>query len=347
MIQNITDDLKNQGIELDLAQTELIKNLLNFFPKESNFLENLKKNKSETKGFYVWGDVGRGKTLIAKKFLETIKRSKGIFHYIDFMQDIHKELSKLSGKKNPLNYIAKTLNKNYKIIFIDEFQVEDVADAMIIGNLLNQLIKSGVIMFLTSNAHPNNLYKDGLQRKKFMDSMETIKNNLHVYELKGLIDYRTRNIHKFANVASDKISEDKDILDFIETSFDQIIFKDKLLSINSREFPCKAYSEKFLWISYKDFFSKATGVKDFMEICKDKDWIFVNDFIKCDENNADIIRRFISFIDICYREHTKVKFFMGDLNSGNLYSGNKLQILWDRCLSRLNEMQTMEYLEGR
>ena len=79
MIQNITDDLKNQGIELDLAQTELINNLLNFFPKESNFLENLKKNKSETKGFYVWGDVGRGKTLIAKKFLETIKRSKGIF----------------------------------------------------------------------------------------------------------------------------------------------------------------------------------------------------------------------------------------------------------------------------
>ena len=347
MIQNITNDLKNQGIELDLVQIELVNNLLKLFPKESNFLESLKKSTSEKKGFYVWGDVGRGKTLIANFFLETIKRSIGIFHYIDFMQDIHKQLSKVSGKKNPLNDIAKTLNKNYKIIFIDEFQVEDVADAMIIGNLLNQLIKSGVIIFLTSNAHPDNLYKDGLQRQKFMDSMKTIKNNLHIYELKGLIDYRTRNIHKFENTVSDKISGDKDILDLIEVSFSQIIFKSKSLSINSREFPCKAYSEELLWISYKDFFSKATGVKDFMKICKDKDWIFINDFIECDENNADIIRRFISFIDICYRENTKVKFFMGDLNSNNLYSGNKLQILWDRCSSRLNEMQTMEYLEGR
>ena len=177
MIQNIIDELKNQGIELDAVQLELLNYLNDSFKKNSNFLANFTK-KNINKSFYIWGDVGRGKTLIANEFIKNIELEKGVFHYIDFMQNIHESLSKLSGKKNPIDEIAKSLNRKYEIIFIDEFQVEDVADAMIIGNLLNQLIQYGMLIFLTSNAHPDNLYKNGLQRQKFMNSMSTIKNSL-------------------------------------------------------------------------------------------------------------------------------------------------------------------------
>jgi|TARA_B100001093_G_scaffold37837_1_gene32403 cell division protein ZapE len=344
MIQNITDELKNQGIELDLVQLELLNYLNDSFKKESNFLANFTKKKNINKSFYIWGDVGRGKTLITNEFIKNISLDKGVFHYIDFMHDIHESLSKLYGNKNPIDKIAKSLNKKYRIIFIDEFQVEDVADAMIIGNLLNQLIQFGVLIFLTSNAHPDNLYKNGLQRQKFMDSMTTIKNSLNIYELKGEKDYRTRNIYKVNNDAAKSFTYN-DILDLIKNNF-QISFPfTTTLKVNSREFQCKLCSKDVLWISFNNFFRQPTGSKDFKEICKYIDWIFVDDFKKCSENQEDIIRRFISFIDICYRENIKVKFFINNLDLDKIYSGTNLQILWNRCLSRLHEMQTIEYLE--
>ena len=343
MIQNIIDELKNQGIELDAVQLELLNYLNDSFKKNSNFLANFTK-KNINKSFYIWGDVGRGKTLIANEFIKNIELEKGVFHYIDFMQNIHESLSKLSGKKNPIDEIAKSLNRKYEIIFIDEFQVEDVADAMIIGNLLNQLIQYGMLIFLTSNAHPDNLYKNGLQRQKFMNSMANIKNSMSIYELKGEKDYRTRNIYKVNNEVA-KSFTDNDILDLIKNNFQINIPFKNTLKVNSREFECNLCSKDILWVSFINFFSQPTGSKDFKEICKNIDWIFVNDFKKCNENHEDIIRRFISFIDICYRENIKVKFFINNFELDNIYSGTNLQILWNRCLSRLHEMQTIEYLE--
>ena len=343
MIQNIIDELKNQGIELDAVQLELLNYLNDSFKKNSNFLANFTK-KNINKSFYIWGDVGRGKTLIANEFIKNIELEKGVFHYIDFMQNIHESLSKLSGKKNPIDEIAKSLNRKYEIIFIDEFQVEDVADAMIIGNLLNQLIQYGMLIFLTSNAHPDNLYKNGLQRQKFMNSMANIKNSMSIYELKGEKDYRTRNIYKVNNEAA-KSFTDNDILDLIKNNFQINIPFKNTLKVNSREFECNLCSKDILWVSFSDFFSQPTGSKDFKEICKNIDWIFVNDFKECNENHEDIIRRFISFIDICYRENIKVKFFINNFKLDNIYSGTNLQILWNRCLSRLHDMQTIEYLE--
>ena len=131
-IQNIIDDLKNQGVTLDLNQIDLLQKL--------SSLQNRKKsifnNKNNNQGIYVWGDVGRGKTLIVQSFLRTIqKKDFALFHYIDFINFIHDELKNYSGLKNPLKKISKKISEENKLIFIDEFQVEDVADAMIVGDL--------------------------------------------------------------------------------------------------------------------------------------------------------------------------------------------------------------------
>jgi cell division protein ZapE len=309
MIQNIIDNLKNQGIEIDLAQSNLIKKMIESIPKEKSLINKFKKRKFNKASFYIWGEVGRGKTLITKSFLNEIKINKAIFHYIDFMQNIHNELSVMSGKSDPLNLIAKSLSKKYKIIFIDEFQVEDVADAMIIGNLLNQLIQLDVVLYITSNAHPDDLYKDGLQRQKFIDVMKAMQKQFNIYKLDGVIDYRSRNIANVNQEKSNKFFDEKDILLVIKENFDNKNFTKKTLNINSRQFTCKAVSNDFLWISFSDFFIEPNGSSDYMEISKNTEWVFLNDFKYCDDNSTDIIRRFISFIDICYRDKTKIKFF--------------------------------------
>lgn len=343
MHQNIIDNLKNQGIELDFAQSNLLNELVNSTPKSKSLINRIKKNNSPIKSFYVWGEVGGGKTLILKSFIKNLNLRVIDFHYIDFMNSIHNQLSEFSGIKNPLDSIAKSFSKQCDILFIDEFQVEDIADAMIIGNLLNQLIEKNIFIYLTSNAHPDDLYKDGLQREKFQDSIKLFQKYAKIHELDTKKDYRTRNIVNFSKNTKDKVYSDKDIVALIKTNFKNIDFKNNSFQVNNRVFSCKAMCNNFLWLSFNEFFSEPNGNKDFIKISKKIDWIFISDFKYCDDNSADIIRRFISFIDICYRDKTKIKFFFNRVDE-NLYTGKKLKILWDRCHSRLIEMQTKEYL---
>jgi len=261
---------------------------------------------------------------------------------MEFMQSIHEQLSNLPGKKNPLNIIARDLSKRCKVIFIDEFQVEDITDAMIIGNLLNQLTALNTTLYLTSNTHPDDLYKDGLQREIFINEIEIMKKSLNIYKIKGLIDYRSRNILNLNN-SSEHIHDDENIISFLENNFENLNFN-KEYYVNSRAFSCKATSSDFLWISFSDFFREPGGDKEYIEISKKTEWIFINDFIACNDDSADLIRRFISFIDICYRNKMKIKFFFNNYSCNDLYTGDKLKDLWKRCQSRLNEMQGMHYL---
>ena len=342
MSQNIIDNLKNQGVELDLAQLDMLMFMDKYAPKEKKLFSI--RDKHNINGFYVWGKVGRGKTLIAKSFFESLSSTKKYFHYIDFMHYIHDMFSKYSGKKNPIDEISKFICKRYKVIFIDEFQVEDIADAMIIGNILKKLIDGGIYLYITSNSHPDDLYKNGLQRKKFIDSMKNLQNFLYTHELNSLIDYRTLNIANL-NKGKNKISFSKnDIEDLINNNFQNVDFKKNFFKVNGRNFSCKGNSKNFIWLSFSEFFSEPNGNRDYIEISRNNDWIFLSDFIKCNDDSADIVRRFISFIDICYRDKTKIKFFFNEIENQELYKDRKLKSLWERCHSRLIEMQTNEYL---
>jgi cell division protein ZapE len=341
MIDYIIKNLEKRRINLDSAQLNLVHALIKSIQPEKN-LNNKLEAKSSKRSFYVWGDVGRGKTLITKSFFNLLTERKASYHYMEFMQSVHQDLTCLSGKKNPLNIIARDLSKKSKVIFIDEFQVEDITDAMIIGNLLNQLIKLNVTLYLTSNAHPDDLYEDGLQREIFINEIEIMKKSLNIHKIEGLIDYRSRNIVNLNNNAN-RIYDDNSIREFLEDNFENLSFH-KECKINSRVFSCKAVSSDFLWISFADFFKEAGGDKEYIEISEKTEWIFINDFIECDDNSADLIRRFISFIDICYRNKMKIKFFFKDYTCNSLYTGDKLKSLWSRCQSRVNEMQSINYL---
>ena len=340
--QNIIDELKNQGAEPDLNQIKLINALsdIKFFKKFSLNKFFLK----ESFGIYIWGDVGRGKTLISKTYLKLKRRNDSkSFHYIELMDFIHQELVLNSGHKDPLKKVATKLTKNTSIIFIDEFQVEDVADAMIIGDLLQMVIETHTKLMITSNSHPKNLYREGLQREKFIKSFDKVLTKIKIFNLEGEIDYRTRNIIEFEDYKKFNVIDDNQIFKFIKKNFSVENLKSNKIKINGREFSCKHVSKNILWIEFNKFFKEPTHSKDYKYISIKFDWIFISNFISTDDEQIDIIRRFISFIDIAYANKTKIKFFFNNFDKNKIYLGNKINNLWLRCNSRLAEMQNKEY----
>ena len=254
------------------------------------------------------------------------------------MKFIHSELELVKNTKNPLEKIAKRIASKHRVLFIDEFQVEDVSDAMIIGKLLNLLSRMNVFIMLTSNAKIESLYRNGLQRDKFIRQIKRLEEDFVVYEFTGDKDYRLKNI----NLNSSKNSKDlnqEQILGFIKKNFNFIGDLNKELKINDRTFSCKGNTKNFIWLSYKDFFKQNLAISDFLVICKNYEWFFIDDFEQNDDYGKDIIRRFIGFIDIAYIEKVKIKFFINNDDIRSLYNGEELLFLWDRTISRLEEMQ--------
>ena len=342
--QNIIDELKNQGIQADSSQIVLINKLCSLELNKKTLLNfRIIKKKKKRLGIYIWGDVGRGKTLITQTFIKNcLDICTKSFHYIDLMKYIHKKLSDYSGEINPLKKVKKALQKDCQLLFIDEFQVEDVADAMIIGNLISELIEDGINIIITSNAHPNDLYKDGLQRKKFLDSMEILQQKVEVYELNAGIDYRTKTIIELNSF--EKSHTNEEIQKLINGNVDSGSIFSSRITINDRDFECKQVNNNLIWIGFEDFFRQPTGTDDFIYMCNKYDWIFISDFIECDDDSLDIVRRFISFVDIAYKEKTKVRFFFNEQEISKTYSGQKLGIIWERCESRFKEMVLFNHL---
>jgi len=342
-IKVVLENFSTQGIVLDNAQVSFLEEFISidsklkpklFFSK-NNLISNL----------YLYGPVGRGKTMLLQAINDHYFSNSGTFHFVEFMQLVHKKLSDFSGNRDPLLMVVKSLSNDYKIIFLDEFQIEDIADAMIIGTLIKSLALNGTRLMITSNSHPDDLYKNGLQREKFLKTINFINNHFSIYHLLGTEDYRLREIAHFDSSANDRNS-DNSVRDFLQRTFNSEIANKKKFSVSNRIFNCLGCSEKILWLSFDDFFSSPCASKDFIEIIKTYEWVFINNFHSCNDDNIDKLRRFISFIDIAYQEKQKLKFFYDPNFINNLYSGNQLLHLWVRTESRLHEITTTKYLQN-
>ena len=336
MYQTILKKFSEDGIHLNDEQDNFLRIFEKNLPRKSSFI-NFFKKKSK-KGCYVHGDVGRGKTMMLNAIFKEIKLTKCSYHFIEFMKFIHNELRLVENTKDPIEIIAKRIASKYRVVFIDEFQVEDVSDAMIIGKLLNLLSKMNVFIMLTSNAKIENLYKNGLQREKFIKQIKQLEEDFVVFEFIGDKDYRLMNIDLNSSKDGKNLSQDQ-IFDFIKKNFNFIGDLNKDFRINDRTFACKGNTKDFIWFSYKDFFRQNLAISDFLAICEKYNWFFIDDFEQNDDYGKDIIRRFIGFIDIAYIEKVKIKFFFNSDDIRSLYIGEELSFLWDRTISRLEEMQ--------
>lgn len=345
-MKNIEVVLKNfsaKGIRLDDSQVSFLHKFLDldrrYKPTKFFFKNNLDGN------LYLWGPVGRGKTLLLQTICESYFPNAGIFHFMEFMQLVHKNLSDFSGASDPLLKVVKRLSKEHEVIFIDEFQIEDIADAMIIGTLIKSMVKTGTRIFLSSNALPTDLYKDGLQRSKFLKTIDFINKNFLIHNLIGIEDYRLREIAEFDS-SNENLNNNASIKKFLKKTFGLRILNQFNFIVNGRKFNGLGGSDKILWISFDDFFSSPCVGKDFIEIANKYEWVFINNFHPCNDDHLDKVRRFISFIDIVYQEKQKLKFFCKLELMLNLYTGHQLRSLWLRTASRVHQISTKKYLQN-
>jgi len=297
-------------------------------------------------GIYLWGGVGRGKTLLCDMFfanLPTNKKKRVHFHR--FMQTVHDQLGQIKQEESPLEIVAQNIADECIVLVLDEMHVNDITDAMLMGGLLQGLFKRGVTLVTTSNIEPDGLYKDGLQRARFLPAIEAIKNHVEVVYLGGDIDYRMRLLQN-AKVYRAPLDENSDAS--LEAQFRGLVctgevLEQRYLEVNDREIPTVLQADGVAWFEYEALCKTTRSTDDYIEIARSHHTILLANVLESDDTNNDATRRFINMVDEFYDRGVKLV-ITAAVAPDQLYSGSRLVFEFERTVSRLMEMQSPEYL---
>lgn len=297
------------------------------------------------RGLYLWGGVGRGKTFLMDLFFETlaIERKKRI-HFHRMMRDVHTRLKSHGEIENPVDRVAADIAAVTRVLCFDEFFVTDIGDAMILAKLLEGLFDRGVTLVATSNSHPDELYRDGLQRQRFLPAIELIKSNTRVERIEGDTDYRLRLLKQagtFLAPDDDRAHEKLQRL-FGEAASSQIA-ENRMLEINNREIRARRCAKGIAWFDFAELCEGPRSQNDYIEIARWYPTVIVSGVPRLDKNREDQARRFIALVDEFYDRRVKL-IVSAAAEPVNLYSGFKLQFEFERTASRLIEMQSTDYL---
>ena len=296
------------------------------------------------KGLYLWGSVGRGKTWLMDLFYDELPvKEKQRVHFHRFMQKVHNSLGKLGNARDPLQTIAADWATSCRVLCLDEFFVSDIADAMLLAGLLESLIQNGVTLITTSNMHPDGLYRDGLQRAKFLPAIELIKQNTRVLHLGGATDYRLRILEQ-SEIFHYPLDEAANQV--MTTAFERMTADSEMhhdLDINGRNFHAHRRGDGVIWFEFDEICEKPRGSIDFIEIARAFNTVVISNMPQLTEEDANAARRFITLVDEFYDRNVKL-LISAATPIANLYTGQKLSFEFERTTSRLTEMQSHEYL---
>ena len=339
-----TSLIENGQLSFDEAQSALLNKLdrlsTNLTKRSRSWFRREKIN-----GFYIRGEVGRGKTQIMDIFYETleIKKKKRV-HFHRFMKILHDDLDNISGQKDPLKIAAKNISKETEVLCFDEFYVEDIGDAMLLGRFINELFENKVTLVTTSNTHPDNLYKEGLHRSRFLPAIESIKSNCEIYELNSAQDYRLRTLEQLEIFIIGEKDGGKNKLssNFSELTNNEFQ-EDKNIEILGRKIKTIRLAKGSVWLSFEEICEGPRSAKDYIEVCTEFHTLFVSNVPMMGTENDDSARRFIALVDECYERNVNLILSMkADLDG--IYNGERLSEPFKRTISRLEEMRSREYL---
>ena len=299
------------------------------------------------RGLYLWGGVGRGKTMLMDSFYESLRLSRRErSHYYRFMRRVHAELRSIKRRTQPLKTVARRLAQHTRIICLDEFFVADIADAMILSGLMAELFRRGVTLVATSNTAPDDLYKDGLQRERFLPAIELIKSHVDVLHLDGGIDYRLRQLELAPTyLPSTDAATPEQLRQRFAALAGASIQGPSQLTIEDRTLTAAASGAGMVWFEFSELCEGPRSQNDYIELARSYHTIFISnipDFTWRDENAA---RRFVMMIDEFYDRGVKIVVSAASAPA-QLYGGARLQLEFQRAASRLIEMQTQHYLAG-
>ena len=298
------------------------------------------------RGLYFWGGVGRGKTLLMDLFYQSLPASVDSrrTHFHSFMNQVHAALRQKKNQQNPLQEIARDIAAATQVLCLDEFVIIDIGDAMIMTGLLQALFDAGVVLVTTSNAAPRDLYRDGLQRARFVPAIELIEAHCRVFNLDGGNDYRLRFLQQtdLYSIPHDAAAEAK-IRDYLAQHVTPLQSERQELEINGRKLDYRYCAEDTVWFSFADLCESNRSQNDYLELARFFNTLIVTDIRRMDKSNDDVARRFVLLIDVLYDHHVKL-ICSAAASPDQLYAGKRLRFEFERTASRLIEMQSSEYI---
>jgi len=329
-------------LEINVNQIMIVNSINDFYQDNfnHNFFLNLFSKKVKIPGFYLQGDVGVGKTMILDFFYKNFNQKKQRLHFNEFMINFHDFvfLNKNNKKNNVIDQFVEELKKKYDLIYFDEFQVTNIVDAMILGNLFKKIFDVNIKVIFSSNIKINDLYKDGLQRDQFIPFIKILKRKCSEQVLIIKEDYR-----KSQNKTNDQFFYplNKKTNFIINKLFRELtknkIRQDKFLLIKGRNFLIKNYYEGICRFDFNDLCNKDIGAEDYIKIAESCKYILIENLPNFDGNNSNQQQRFITLIDIVYEKKIKLTISSAS-NLKKLTSARSLSEPFKRTLSRLHEL---------
>ncbi|MBL4671887.1 MAG: AFG1 family ATPase [Arenicella sp.] len=349
-------DLLSPDFEADQAQQLAVENLQRLYDELINQIEpkiglferlgiTSAKPKQPVRGLYFWGGVGRGKTYLVDTFYECLPfENKLRMHFHRFMRRVHNERKLLKDQADPLIIIGKKLASEARVLCFDEFVVNDVADAVILVRLMRVLFDEGVTLVATSNVEPKNLYLGGLQRDLFIPAIDMIYQYGEVINIDSGIDYRLRFLDK-AETFFSPINSASD--DGMENNFKHLApdagKKNATINVEGRELNSIRRADGVIWFEFDELCDGPRSQNDYIELARCFHSILLSNVPVMDRLKEDQARRFINLVDVFYDHNVKL-IVSAEAPAIELYVGTRVAFEFQRTVSRLQEMQSHDYL---
>ncbi|MCU7553154.1 cell division protein ZapE [Alteromonas sp. ASW11-19] len=350
-------DLTEPEFQHDPAQENAVKELQRLYDelthpeRKSTWRVKLKaafgkgQRKPGIQGIYFYGGVGRGKTYLVDTFYECLPfKQKMRVHFHRFMHRVHDELKQLKNAEDPLKIIAAKLAEETRVICFDEFFVSDITDAMILGTLMEELFGHGIVLVATSNIIPDELYKNGLQRARFLPAIDLINQNTRVISVDSGIDYRLRTLEQ-AEIYHHPLDEDatKNLHEYFRQLAPEAGTEHTAIDINNRKIRTLRNADGVMMATFAELCEGPRSQSDYIELSRYYHSVLVCDVKQMGQQNDDVARRFIAMVDEFYERHVKL-IMSAEVPLQELYTDGRLSFEFRRCLSRLKEMQSHDYL---
>ena len=345
--------LAQRGYSADEAQQRAIARLQQAYEewaeyklKRGNRLKRLLIRPEVPRGVYLWGGVGRGKSFLMDSFYSVVPLvRKTRLHFHEFMRGVHRQLDELKGIADPLDEVARRIARKYRLICFDEFHVSDVADAMIMYNLLSRLFENGVSFIMTSNYAPDTLYPDGLHRDRMLPTIALLKDKLDVLNVDAGIDYRKRVLQQVASYHTPLGEKADAALRDAFVRLAESADEDPHLMIEQRQLHSLRRAGSIIWFDFATLCGGPRSQNDYLEIASRYHTVILSSVPRMSAAMASEARRFTWLIDVFY--DCKVKLLMSaEVAPELLYTEGNMAQEFHRTVSRIIEMQSQEYMDA-
>lgn len=320
--------------------------LIEFKVKRNQFLGRSLLSPDVPNGLYIWGGVGRGKTFLMDGFYHCLPyRRKRRIHFHNFMVEVHQEMKRLAHERDPLIALADRIEHSTRLLCLDEFHVDDIADAMILGRLLGALLDRGVVLLTTSNYPPDDLYPNGLQRQNFLPAIALLKRELKVIHLDSDTDYRMLQMVRdplFMRAGAPEA--ERHMLSLYQRLTAGMHAETDSIQVRNISIPVKRHSREVVWFDFGEICGGNHDQSDYLDIAHRYPTVFVSDIPKLSAENGAAARRFTWLIDVLYDNRVKLVASF-EVAPDALYGEGRQDSEAQRIASRLTEMQTRRYLE--